>query len=225
MSFGTIFIAMMFISFLPALVVVPIAGVLALQLYTTWVHIVISAPSPKTFWQRIPPFKRSFKAVALPTALVFLAAEITRSVPRGLCHLLGMTTWNPSQPDAAPAFDSADAWKGLLVLVTGILLHIFVSIPAQVVLTRVQASLLPEEDETIVPFDRAFQGKLEPAIVGGAGYVSVKNAWATFSRASWIRLVKLYAKIFVATMAIGLMCTLIIIPQVVLIAKHTERVN
>jgi hypothetical protein len=225
MYIATAFIGFSLCTFLPSVIALPIAGVLALQLYTTWIHVVISAPSPKSFWRRMPPLKQTFKATALPIALVFLAVEITHVVPRGLSRLLGMTMWDPSQPDRAPAYEASDVWKGLIVLVTGLGLQVFVAIPAQVVLTRVQASLLPEEDETIVPFDRSFQGKLEPAIVGGTGYVTIRDAWATFSRASWVRLVKLYVKIFGATIAVGLFCAAILVPETLLVARYTKGIE
>ena len=77
-----------------------------------------------------------------------------------------------------------------------ILIAVLVVIPAHVTLKRVQASMLPEEDEAIVPFDRTFGGKVVPEILGGSGAVSMFDAWKTFDRSARVRLLKLYAKIF-----------------------------
>ena len=56
--------------------------------------------------------------------------------------------------------------------------------------------MLPDEDESIVPFDRSFGGKVEPEDVGGSGCVGMLDAWKTFDWAARIRLIKLYAKVF-----------------------------
>jgi hypothetical protein len=39
-------------------------------------------------------------------------------------------------------------------------------------------------------------------MVEDMGYMSWTHAWRTFSRASWIRIVKIYAKIFATTILI-----------------------
>ena len=192
-------------TFLPALLAGPICAVAVVQLYTAWVHVVISAPSPRPFWRRLTPFQRTFQAAALPMVLYFLALEISSFVPRLVGKALGLPQWRIEDPSAVPAGEPSDAWKALVVFLLASTLRVFLVIPAHVVLTRVQASLLPEEDETIVPFDRAFQGRLEPAIVGGKGYVTVADAWRTFSRASWVRLIKLYLKVF----AVGVLVTFV----------------
>ncbi|KAK6087458.1 ubiquitin conjugating [Seiridium cupressi] len=209
--------------FVPAIVAAMISAVALIQLYCAWLHTVISAPSPKRFYQRLPPFKKAFQACALPTVLYFVALEIRSWLPRFLARAMGMTVWDSQNPGQVPQPNGSDSWKGLIVLIVSIAITIFVTIPAHVVLTRTQASLLPEEDETIVPFDRSFQGKLEPAIVGGRGYVTIKDAWQTFSRASWVRLVKLYVKVFLVSLVVYLGFALVMIPEAFLIARNTEK--
>ena len=70
-------------------------------------------------------------------------------------------------------------------------------IPANVALKRVQASMLPEEDESIVPFDRTFGGKVIPEVVGGSGKIGMLTAWKTFDWNARVRLLKIYAKVAV----------------------------
>ena len=77
-----------------------------------------------------------------------------------------------------------------------VLAAVLVIFPITVSLKRVQASLLPEEDEAIVPFDRTFGGKVVPEMDGGSGKVSMRDAWKTFDWNSRIRLAKVYAKVF-----------------------------
>lgn len=211
---------------LPALIAAPITAVLTVQLHTAWVHIVISAPSNKSFWQRLPPFKQTCKAVALPVSLFLFAWEFTSFVPRLLAYkVLDLPRWNPTDPSVVPTFDGNVVWKMALVLLLATVMKIFIVVPSHVVLVRIQASLLPEEDETIVPFDRAFQGFLEPAVVGGNGFVSIKDAWKTFTRASWIRLIKLYVKVGLIGCAIGLLFLAVIAPQAALIMKLSKSVQ
>ncbi|TGJ86219.1 hypothetical protein E0Z10_g2510 [Xylaria hypoxylon] len=209
----------------PSLIAAPLVAVAVAQPYAAWTHIVISAPSSKYFWQRLPPFKRSLQATAVPIILYVLATELATFLPRGLALLLKMNIWNPKDPNTLPQYNKDDAWKGLLVLLAALAVQVFFIIPTQVILTRVQASFLPEEDDTIVPFDRSFGGKVEPAIVGGKGYVNMIDAWKSFSRASWIRLIKLYVKIFFIVIALSVAWVAVLIPEYILIANHSRKVD
>ncbi|KAI1377581.1 hypothetical protein F4677DRAFT_414861 [Hypoxylon crocopeplum] len=211
--------------FLPSLIAGPVSALALTQLYTAWAHIVISAPSSKTFWKRLPPFKKAFQATALPIVMYFFAAELAAFIPKILAYAMHMNLPDAGQPGTIPQADKNDIWKGVLVLLLTLVLHIFLVIPTQVILTRVQASLLPDEDDTIVPFDRSFQGKVEPAIVGGKGFVTIKDAWQSFSRASWVRLVKLYVKIFAAGMALAFLWIAVIVPEMLLIMSHSKKIE
>ncbi|KAI0840692.1 hypothetical protein F5Y06DRAFT_308504 [Hypoxylon sp. FL0890] len=211
--------------FVPALIAGPLSALVLVQLYTAWTHIVISVPSPKTFWQRLPPFKKAFQATALPVVMYFFAVELSSFVPKWLAWALSMNLPDPKAPNTIPAADKNDVWKGVIVVLVSLVLHVFLVIPTQVILTRVQASLLPEDEDTIVPFDRSFQGKVEPAIIGGKGFVTVKDAWQSFSRPSWVRLVKLYVKIFACAMVLALAWVVVLVPEMLLIISHSKKVE
>ncbi|KAI2777357.1 hypothetical protein F4815DRAFT_495423 [Daldinia loculata] len=212
-------------TFVPSLIAAPISAVALVQVYTAWTHIVISTPSSKTFWQRLPPFKKAFQATALPVVMFFFAKELSTFVPKMLAYGMSMNLPNPKQPGVIPEGDKNDIWKAVLVLLLALVMNIFLVIPTQVILTRVQASLLPDEDDTIVPFDRSFQGKVEPAIVGGKGFVTIKDAWQSFPRASWIRLVKLYVKIFAAGLVLGLLWMAVVVPEMLLIMSRSKKIE
>lgn len=203
---------------IPSPIAAPIAAIAMAPLWTGWVHAVIATPSSKTFSQRLLPFGQIFRAVALPLVLYFVAAETSNFVPMILAGALGISGLEAG-PDGNIVYkpDYHDSWKALIIIVVALVLKVFIAIPAHVVLIRVQASLLPEDDETIVPFDRTFQNRLEPAIIGGAGHVTVKDAWATFSRASWVRLIKLYIKIFAAFVAAWAVWLAVVIPEIAII--------
>lgn len=212
-------------TFVPSLIAAPISALALVQVYTAWTHIVISTPSSKTFWQRLPPFKKAFQATALPVVMFFFAKELSTFVPKMLAYGMSMNLPNPKQPGVIPEGDKNDIWKAVLVLLLALVMNIFLVIPTQVILTRVQASLLPDEDDTIVPFDRSFQGKVEPAIVGGKGFVTIKDAWQSFPRASWIRLVKLYVKIFAAGLVLGLLWMAVVVPEMLLIMSRSKKIE
>jgi hypothetical protein len=58
--------------------------------------------------------------------------------------------------------------------------------------------VLPDDANTLVPLDSSIRS-LE---VEEIGFMSWTHAWRTFSRASWVRIVKIYAKIFATTILI-----------------------
>ncbi len=68
-------------------------------------------------------------------------------------------------------------------------------------MTRVMASMLPEEDEPIVPFDRSFAGKVTSEQIASGGAVNMLDAWKTFDKQARLRLVKLYVKVFMVQVA------------------------
>lgn len=104
------------------------------------------------------------------------------------------------------------------VMILALFLQIAVQIPAYVVLIRVQASLLPADADTIVPFDRSFNGRIEPVVVGGRGYATVRDAWASFSKSAWRRIVMLEVKVIAITIASFFGLMVIVIPQIILLA-------
>lgn len=115
-----------------------------------------------------------------------------------------------------------------LVALSGLLMAVLIVFPASVSLTRVQASMLPEENESIVPFDRTFGGKVKPEILGGSGAVSMLDAWKTFGWAARIRLVKLYAKIGMIQVATTVLFVMMVVGELRLIMgdelqKMTEK--
>ncbi|KAF7558975.1 hypothetical protein G7046_g5171 [Stylonectria norvegica] len=203
-----------------------IAGLTLVQYSTAWVHIVITRPSPLHFWSRLPPFKRTFEATWKAVGAYWLATELAKWIPFVFAKILhfSIPRFTPGQPTEIPQ-SNGQVWKGLVLLAIGFTCQVFITIPAHVILVRVQASLLPDEEDTIVPFDRSFEGLVEPAVVGGLGYVTLKSAWATFSRAAWRRLVILYVKIFAVTAAFVVFALVIIVPEFLLMASKAQPKN
>ncbi|KAF6814179.1 ubiquitin conjugating [Colletotrichum sojae] len=228
---ATLILYGIFLSFLPSILAslaTLFAALSLVQLSTAWVHIVITPRSPLHFWSRLPPFKRTFDATARPVAAFWLATQVATWIPIAIGWALGMDLPNFrfGAPDTiAPGTEprNSDAWKSIVITVLSLAFHILVVIPAEVVLVRIQASLLPEEADTVIPFDRSFEGKVEPRVVGGKGYATMSQAWATFSRAAWRRLVILYAKIFAVCVATFLVMAAVVIPEIVLMSAAVKK--
>lgn len=167
------------------------------QLHTVWVHVVITPPSPNPFWKRLPPFSKTFRATVRPIILYALAKEVTRGVPILVFKWLvgdlkvGMFGEGTTNPFVLLAF------APLLIA-----LWFFVELPAQIALMRIQASLLPPDEDPIVPFDRSFGGRVNPLfMVGGIEgegektHATLRDIWETISRAAMWRVARLVLKV------------------------------
>ncbi|OAA81540.1 hypothetical protein LEL_01085 [Akanthomyces lecanii RCEF 1005] len=207
----------------------PLATLLAaltlVQFSAAWVHIVMTHPVPGvSHFRRLPPFKRAFDATWRPILLNWVALEFVRWVPAALFALLGVNIPELKDGGRTDVSDvtGADMAKVVVIAVVSAFVGIALVIPTHVILVRVQASLLPVEDDAIIPFDRSFQGKVEPAVAGGRGYATIREAWSTFSRAGWRRLITLYIKAFLVTMGVYALIVAVAIPEFLLMVQKTS---
>jgi hypothetical protein len=183
-----------------------IAEVILSRWEFTWYQIVISEPSSKKWWQRVPSFKsRAWNKIAPAVALRSLTTQITSGFPVLLCRSFG-TLKHLQDPAFQPGKKDIPIIiaQSLIILFLTFALFVLLEIPATVTAVRVAASMLPEEYETIVPFDRSFGGKVTPAIVGGSGKIGMLDAWRTFTWPSRIRLLKLVVKVFAMIVTVWL---------------------
>lgn len=194
-------------SFLGQFFVQSVVSVLFSTWQMAWVHIVISEPSPKRFYQRIPSY-HTWTKIAPAAALENVLTAAAFFLPMALAHVVGWVDTNPKQEDALVAI-----YRFLAVMVFPFLLAFLISVPARVIFTRVAASMLPEEDETIVPFDRSFGGKVQPSIVGGSGKIGLLDAWKTFDWDGRVRFVKVALKTAAIEVAIVSVAVLLLIGQ------------
>lgn len=157
-----------------------------------WVHIVISEPSSKRWYQRIPSYRKWIRiapAVALETVLT----RATFMLPMAVAQMAGWTevAQDPNHPELNTRREFI---RFLSIGILPAILALAISVPARVIFIRVAASMLPEEDESIVPFDRSFGGKVQPEIVGGSGKIGLMDAWTTFDWNARVRFVKVVVK-------------------------------
>jgi hypothetical protein len=197
---------------LPPFVPIRIAHLLALlictPLATTWTHLVITPPSTKSFYRRIPTLKKVYVAAWFPTFLFWAAVHAAVVFPELLGRVIGLCVTDLKHPDQKCEEPKDGAYLGKVICVAGLslALQVLLAIPAHAALARVQASLLPADEDPIVPFDRSFAGRVEPEVVTGKGFATFGAAIKTIPRASWVRIYLLRLKVFFVS--IGVYCAL-----------------
>ncbi|KAK3380161.1 hypothetical protein B0T24DRAFT_675877 [Lasiosphaeria ovina] len=187
-----------------------------------WVHIVISPPNALPFYRRLPPLRKAFEATCFPILTHWAAVATSAVVPSLMIHALNISP-SGRNPEGDVVFDNSAIWKSFVSFLVVVALQFLLVVPTGVVLVRVQASLLPPDEDTIVPFDRSFQGKVDPVVVGGKGFVTMRDAFVTFPRSSWIRLYVLYAKVFAVSIATYFLMAAIIIPEMFLLISKKQN--
>jgi hypothetical protein len=185
-----------------------------------WVHIVISEPSPKSAYQRIPSYKSWIK-IAPAAAVEDILVAAAFFIPMSIANFAGWL--DISNDKEVPSMLALFRFMGVSVVPA--ILALLISIPARVIFVRVAASMLPEEDETIVPFDRSFGGKVNPAITGGSGKIGIVDAWTTFDWAARVRYAKVIGKTFAIEVALGVFAALVLGGQLVLMMKTAKPVK
>lgn len=203
-------------SFLGHVFVQSFLSVLLATWQMAWVHIVISEPSPKRFYQRIPSYKTWIK-IAPAAALQDVLTAAAFFLPMSLASFAG---WFDSASDDVPPMVALYRFMGVTVIPA--IVAFVISIPARVIFVRVAASMLPEEDETIVPFDRSFGGKVSPAITGGSGKIGLMDAWTTFDWAARVRFAKVVGKTLAIEVAVVVLAALLLGGQVILMFKTAK---
>lgn len=178
------------------------------RLHMAWTHKMIAYPS-STAWFRRVPARKDCKALLLPTLVYATAQQASIILPVGVAFALGLT--QPQDGHIRDAMHHENCSKAVImglrflaVPATYALVAIAVLLPASVSLTRIEATLLPEGEETIVPFDKeAMIGDIDLKARGGCRALFVQ-AWRSFDRASRWRLIKLYAKMMLAQFTIAI---------------------
>lgn len=147
-----------------------------------WTHVVISAPSPLPWFRRLPSIK-AFKSVAPIAAIAAVAEELSIAIPFLFAGALGLFESMDRQASGETIVDpEACLVKIFAVAVVFFAWVILVVVPVTTVLSRIHASLLSEDQETIVSVHR------EP--------LSIKEAWKSVDWNARVRVYKAYLKGF-----------------------------
>ncbi|OAT10101.1 hypothetical protein BDBG_05782 [Blastomyces gilchristii SLH14081] len=168
---------------------------------------------PKWFpplW-RLPGSTFSWVKIAPAVALQSVASQLTFILPAHLAMRSRVWSVNEGNPLSDPEFDlRAEVAIAIGSFLLAICLTLLIELPATVTMIRVAASILPDQEETIVPFDRTFGGKVQPAILGGSGKIGLLDAWKTFTWPSRVRLLKVLVKTFAMMVPVTVACAIVI---------------
>ncbi|GAB7365781.1 hypothetical protein MBLNU230_g7116t1 [Neophaeotheca triangularis] len=190
---------------------------LPILLLTHWstaqTHIILSAPSYRVWYRRLPPFLPTLLATWRPLVLHFFASYLTFNVPRLLHEYFALAS--PAKLNALDPAMAAHAAIWLCAQSSRLLLLV----PAGIILTRVQASLLPEDEDAIVPLDRSFgAGSGNSSSAPGGGYVpprgrqgilapergalGLREAWAGVDGREYRRVLWFYGKLMLVEVGV-----------------------
>ncbi|KAH7093297.1 hypothetical protein FB567DRAFT_433926 [Paraphoma chrysanthemicola] len=178
------------------ILVAALSGATVANIHATWTHKVVSMPTDKSFCARLVP-KSQWKTLAGPAAIEAAMPYISLYLTCGVAMLMGLHKLD--QENIAAYSGAQLACLAVRLLVTFIFMiacTLFLCLPAIVTLVRIEASILPEDQDTIIPFDRSFGGKVVSQMHGGSGKIGFLDAWRSFNWEARRRLIKLFVKVF-----------------------------
>ncbi|TKA82554.1 hypothetical protein B0A55_01205 [Friedmanniomyces simplex] len=177
------------------------------RLHVVWTHSMIAYPSAKPFWRRIVPRKQC-GPLLLPSLVFAVAQQATIGLPVMVAFALGLPELKHEHVMASAQHENCGKMvllglRFLAVPATAIFVALAVLLPASTTLTRIEATLLPEDEQTIVPFDKeAIVGDLDLTVRGSSKALFVQT-WRSVDRSARLRVVKLYAKMVLAQFTIA----------------------
>lgn len=177
-----------------AILVAGLTGVVLSNFHATWTHKVVSMPSNKSFLERYRAATQ-WKVLALPAFIEAAMPYLSLYLTCGVAMLLNLHNIEHENFQTYNGADFARLFARIAtVFVFLIVCSLFLCLPAIVTLVRIEASILPEDEDTIVPFDRTFGGKVVSKMLGGTGKIGFLDAWRSFKWEARRRLIKLFLK-------------------------------
>jgi len=172
-------------------IVSTLVAVIFVRIHAAWTHATIAMPSQKRVRDRLLPRRLCWRQLAIPTFALM-------TVPRGLHYAIFCTLMYVNQIAAAKDLTWLWVAGGIVLLVAAICVDIFVALPLLATLSRIEAALLPEDEDTIVPVDRSFGGKVVPnSVAGTCAVATFKNAFKSIDGEARRRMAKVYFKMFI----------------------------
>lgn len=166
-----------------------------------WTHYAITQPSSKTIYDHFPKGSQIWLDLAPITAAWAISEQITLSLPLALSRTLELRKY-AFDPSYWGALDQHGQTMVIIKFCSVFALYLALvacfSIPANIVLRRIHASMLPRNDVAIVPFHRGeahAQNKDDFVIRPGSG-LSVSEAWSKISWAVYFRVLRTYVEYF-----------------------------
>lgn len=181
--------------------------------YAVWTHYAITEPSKtKSIYNHFPRGGDILVELYPITCVWAVCEQMTKSLPLALSRStmfeLREYAW---APDLWNSLDTREQrvllFKFSLVYLLYLVLVAFLLIPATMVMRRIHASMLPDADEAIVPFNR---GKPKPrddeeSPTHSPG-LSPSEAWSTLSWSAYFRVLRTFVQYFIVNQLLHLLC-------------------
>ncbi|KAK0108142.1 hypothetical protein ONS95_002964 [Cadophora gregata] len=191
-------LAIMFISGIPYMQVLPamiIASFATTKIETAWTHAVLTSQRDGDMFRKLPSHFTIFKATAIPLTARAVLTQVVHTIS---LLIFGERTGNVDPVGVIPTFEKGGSIMVIsMFCITYFTLNACLLIPVEVVLVRTRATMLAEDVTTMVQLDSSIRSQT----VEDIGFMSWLHVWRTFSRASWIRIIKMNAKVLGMTIA------------------------
>lgn len=161
-----------------------------LPIHTLWVHTILSRPSSLRLSKRFAPIKQTLRAVALPMSILLTAEATTQRILWQTYKSIGLR-WEDFAP--LPAYGSDNRKAILFCLLGAVLMHTLI-VPAHLLLVRIEASLLPMDEQTIIIIDPALTASQQEG-----GYLTLMEALKSLKRPVVVNVALLYFKLIFLT--------------------------
>ncbi|CAG9974295.1 unnamed protein product [Clonostachys byssicola] len=170
-----------------AQILLPLA---ATHFHALWVHSVLSTSSRTNGLQgRAMEAGRLFRTAGPAMALYLTSEAVVQRIVLQYYKAVGMK-WEDFFPVMGHFHKSFLFWM-LLAFLTFVIV-----VPAYVVLVRAEASLLPSDEQTLVPLDPALEG------ISGEGVMALVGAWRSLTRPRIVNVAFLYVRMFIITVPV-----------------------
>jgi len=167
-------------------------------------HVIISLPANLRMSERVPQYSdirgSSLIGAAIAHAMV---KRFTFTIPVVLFMGMGLNDIKEVNEENI-RFVALSALSIFIIFI----LYAHLLLRTTVVLVRVQASLLPENVEPIVAFDRTFGGKVVSKADGGSGHLALMHARPDVT--TDLRLIKLFVKMVLIDLKLHILSGLMI---------------
>ena len=170
--------------------------------FAVWTHYTITKPSNKKIFDHFPKGEAVLIELWPITASWAVAEHLTMSCPLALSrsfelkrYAFDMDSWN--------TLDESGQQRKVMEFAAVFLLYVvlvaFLAVPANMILRRVHASMLSDEDLAIVPFHRGDKSRVQPydqrSKIRRPG-LTVSQAWTTITWNAYFDVLLIYMQYF-----------------------------
>ncbi|KAL2071768.1 hypothetical protein VTL71DRAFT_13003 [Oculimacula yallundae] len=182
--FGIAFWVVFNIPYMPIPLVIILPALAATKIETAWTHAVISNQRDGALYKTLPSYLSILKATAIP---VVAEAVVNYLISAVALLTMGKRTGSVDPLGVLPVYEKTGSLTAVCtLLVTAVTLHACLSVPVNVMLIRTRAAMISGDASTMVPLDASIRAQSAEDM----GFMAFLGVWRTFSRASWIRIVK-----------------------------------